>query len=62
VILKWASQDEVHAGEHRTTRERYPSGYWYAKTDDGGFDGVGPDPLSAVSNLVAQLEAYRRDS
>jgi hypothetical protein len=36
----------------------HPNGYWYAKTDDGGFDGAGPDPLIAVSNLAGQMERH----
>jgi hypothetical protein len=34
----------------------HPDGYWVATTDDAGYDGAGPDPLTAVSNLVAQIE------
>lgn len=35
---------------------RYPHGYWYAATDDGGCDAVGATPLDAVAALVVQLE------
>lgn len=38
------------------TRRKYPDGYWYAVTDDGGYDAVGSTPLNVVSKLVEQLE------
>ena len=46
---------------HATPPERRPTysadgSYWYAATDDGGWDGTGADPLQAVSNLAAELE------
>jgi hypothetical protein len=58
VKLRWVSGDHVAASARNfaETYRRYPSGYWYASTDDGGHDGAGPDPLTAVSNLVAQME------
>lgn len=34
----------------------YPHGYWYAVTDDGGYDADGATPLDAVSALAMQLE------
>jgi hypothetical protein len=40
----------------------YPLGYWFASTDDGRNDGAGPDPLAAVSELVAQIETERTES
>lgn len=32
------------------------AGYWYAVTDDGGYDGDGPTPMDAVCALVLSLE------
>lgn len=35
----------------------HPQGYyWYAVTDDGDHDGSGNDALSAVVDLVEQIE------
>lgn len=34
----------------------YPHGYWYALTRDGSHDADGPDPLTALSRLVASIE------
>lgn len=50
--LTWQSSD----GENAHTRARYPVGYWYAATDNGGYDGVGPDPLTALAELVNAME------
>jgi hypothetical protein len=37
-------------------RDRYPHGYWYAHSSvfDRGADG--PDPLTAISKLLAEIE------
>lgn len=29
---------------------------WYARTDDGNYDGAGITPIDAVCDLVAQME------
>ena len=34
----------------------YPHGYWYATTEDGGFDGAGEEPESALLELAGKLE------
>jgi hypothetical protein len=38
-------------------RRMHPNGYWVAQTDKGGYDGAGPDPLTAISRLALTLEA-----
>jgi len=50
--LVWVGDGDLTLDDRRM----HPHGYWYARTDDGGYDGSGPDPLTAVSNLVAQIE------
>lgn len=54
MILKWVPDDRAQAS--RDVQPLHRGGYWVAETDDGGNDGVGADPLTAVSNLVAQIE------
>lgn len=50
--IEWIGDTKVTNDDRR----RYPHGYWYAQTDDGGYDAVGPDPLTAVANLASVLE------
>ena len=42
---------------------RWPAGYWYARTDDHPYldraEGVGDTPLNAVTALALALEAER---
>lgn len=35
---------------------QWPHGYWYAITDDSGYDAVGATPLDAAVSLVEELE------
>ena len=37
--------------------EKYPYGYWYAQTNDGGHDADGASPIQAVTKLAQVLEA-----
>lgn len=39
---------------------KYPNGYWYAITDDGGWDGVGVTPLDALACLIEGIEQQGR--
>jgi hypothetical protein len=34
----------------------YPHGYWFAVTDDGGYDADGATPVDALAALVKVLE------
>jgi hypothetical protein len=34
---------------------QYPEGYWHAVTNDGGYDGVGTSPETALADLVNAL-------
>jgi hypothetical protein len=36
--------------------DRYPHGYWYAATDDGGYDADGDSPSSVMAALTGVLE------
>ena len=53
--------DSDHQNRSTTNRMNGDGSYWHASTDDGGWDGSGHDPLTAVSNLVAQMERELRD-
>lgn len=50
--LRWISPSDEPGGASL-------HGYWAASTEDGGNDGAGPDPLTAVSELVVQIERER---
>jgi hypothetical protein len=36
---------------------RYQHGYWYAATDDGGYDADGATPEAALASLVVVMES-----
>lgn len=57
--LEWVSDDECRADGTVRDFPEHRHGYWAATTDGGGFEGSGNDPLTAVSNLVAQMERER---
>jgi hypothetical protein len=35
----------------------HPEGYWYARTNDRGYDGVGDSPENAMGDLINALAA-----
>lgn len=50
--LEWVGASRISSPD----KEKYPHGYWYATTDDDGYDADGATPLEAVSNLAEVLE------